>query len=325
VLDHSTERATGRKWKEAKETFAFARAHANIWLAPIKSKVALIYHTENVFAWQAQPQSTAFDFANEAHRFYYPFWRNGVQIDVISAESVLQQGGEFLHREYAIVLLPALMIVPEAFDTALEDFVRRGGSLWVGFRSDLKDENGQIRRQPSRLAALSGVSVEEIESLNAGQTVKLLDPKGSTSPFASVWREGVKIADKATTHAIFSYAEDDLFLGKAGLNLSAVTRKRGKATTMASSSSSSVVYVGAGVNEESLVSLASETLDEQGVDRLDVPKNPFLEQRIREDINGEQYVVDINHDSEPAATSRLGDDEMLQPYELRVTKRQLAQ
>ena len=45
--------------------------------------------------------------------------------------------------------------------------VGRGGSLWVGFRSDLKDHRtNRMRRAPSRLAQMAGVVVEEIESLN---------------------------------------------------------------------------------------------------------------------------------------------------------------
>lgn len=65
VLDHTTPVGTGRKWHEAKATFALARDHAPLWLAPIVAKVALLYDPDAVFAWQAQPQSTAFDFESE--------------------------------------------------------------------------------------------------------------------------------------------------------------------------------------------------------------------------------------------------------------------
>ena len=35
VLDHATPRGEGRKWREAQRTFALARAHAPLWLAPL--------------------------------------------------------------------------------------------------------------------------------------------------------------------------------------------------------------------------------------------------------------------------------------------------
>ena len=38
--------------------YALARDHEELWLAPIQARVALLYDMENIFAWQAQPQST---------------------------------------------------------------------------------------------------------------------------------------------------------------------------------------------------------------------------------------------------------------------------
>jgi beta-galactosidase len=65
VLDHYTPRGTGRKWKEAKELFSLARSAEDLWDAPIAAEVAVLYDQSNIFAWQAQPQSTAFDFTAE--------------------------------------------------------------------------------------------------------------------------------------------------------------------------------------------------------------------------------------------------------------------
>ena len=55
ILDHTTPRASGRKFNEAKELFALARAEERLWLAPIVARVALVYEIENLFAWQALP------------------------------------------------------------------------------------------------------------------------------------------------------------------------------------------------------------------------------------------------------------------------------
>jgi hypothetical protein len=54
--------------------------------------VALLYSSDSFFAWQAQPQSTAFDISTEAHRLYHPFWRQGLApIDVLSLPHLLTQ------------------------------------------------------------------------------------------------------------------------------------------------------------------------------------------------------------------------------------------
>jgi len=75
ILDHTTPRGTGRKWNEAKDVFTLARVHSSLWLTPMRASVLLLYSTDNIFSWQAQPQSMAFDFQTEAHWLYYPFWR----------------------------------------------------------------------------------------------------------------------------------------------------------------------------------------------------------------------------------------------------------
>ena len=116
--------------------YALARDHEELWLAPIQARVALLYDMENIFAWQAQPQSTAFDFATEAHRLYYPFWRNGVAVDVVSATRALgrdasAEAAAALLGRYRVLVLPALMIVPDADHTVavLESYVEAGGSI----------------------------------------------------------------------------------------------------------------------------------------------------------------------------------------------------
>ena len=44
------------------------------------------------------------------------------------------------------------MLVTDATVETLSKWVDAGGSLWVGFRADLKDERNQMRSAESRLA-----------------------------------------------------------------------------------------------------------------------------------------------------------------------------
>mmetsp|Transcript_20629 Transcript_20629/g.50638 ORF Transcript_20629/g.50638 Transcript_20629/m.50638 type:complete len:763 (+) Transcript_20629:99-2387(+) len=326
VLDHTTERGTGRKWAEAKETFALARAHASLWspasAAASPASVALLYSTDSVFAWQAQPQSTAFDPEVEAHRLYSPFWRNGVRVDVLAAERLLPSSAAALLARYRVLLLPALMIVPDGLVALLKGFVGLGGSLWVGFRSDVKDAGGRVRREASALATLSGVRVEEIEALNLGSFASVERANAtagagaggecsSSCARATVWREGLSVLepDRDATEVLFRYS--DRFFG--GLGLAAVTRKR------FAPGGGSATYVGAGVDPLALEPLASETLDEQGVERLGVPASAWLEQAVRTDAGtGKRYLVAINHGDEPA---ECADGATLEPYSVRIAER----
>ena len=56
----------GRACSEARAFFAMARAHASLLTAPIRAAVAVAYDTTAAVAWQGQPQSTTFDYTNEA-------------------------------------------------------------------------------------------------------------------------------------------------------------------------------------------------------------------------------------------------------------------
>jgi len=316
VLDHYTPRGTGRKWAEAKEVYALARDHEELWLAPIQARVALLYDMENIFAWQAQPQSTAFDFATEAHRLYYPFWRNGVAVDVVSATRALgrdasAEAAAALLGRYRVLVLPALMIVPDADHTVavLESYVEAGGSLWIGYRSDLKDPRSQIRRASSRLAQLAGVTIAEIESLNdpLTATVQLASDPTVTAE-ATVFREGVAIdssstsSEKSQAEAVWQY--DDSFFGAAGYV--AVTKR-------STDAGGEVVYVGAGLEPAALVSLATQTLARQGVQGAGVSDSDELEQVLRQDTRGNVFSIAINHGDVSATTS---DGTELAPYEV---------
>ena len=122
----------------------------------------------------------------EHHRLYFPYWLYGVTVDVISASrllsgilnpktennasedivaAIIKAAAGRLRERYDIILLPVPMLLPDAFPPLLEAFVALGGSVWISFRSDLKDETGKIRRSRSRLASLAGVKIEEFEAL----------------------------------------------------------------------------------------------------------------------------------------------------------------
>eukprot|EP00966_Prymnesium_polylepis_P078075 1810006-Prymnesium_polylepis.5 len=323
VLDHTTPVGTGRKWAEAKAIFALARNHAPLWLAPVVAKVALLYDPDSIFAWQAQPHSTAFDFTAEAARMHYGFWRHGVPIDVISTERTSGAAGRDSSRvadamidlsAYRILLLPAPMLVSDKLFSALSAFVQRGGSLWVGFRADLKDRpTNQMRRTSSRLAALAGVIVQEIESLNLPATVPLraADAKRTANHTASaaVWRDGLRIAPGSNATAVWDYADADFF---GGLRLHAVTHRR-------LASGGEVNYIGTGIEATALERLATSTLTLQRLGpglggEAAPPAQPVeVEELRRIDSSGQAWVVRINYASTAHRVPVAGGKEIILP------------
>jgi beta-galactosidase len=309
-LDHTTPRGTGRKWTEAKRLFQLARQNSEIWLAPVETEVAVLYDSDNIFAWQAQPQSNTFNFENEVHRVYYPFWRSGASVDVLSIRHILgdEKKESWLKSKYRVLVLPVPMLTNDSLLPLVEDFVKKGGSVWIGFRSDLKNEDGQIRRIPSRLAKLAGVEIVEIESLNSPKTATLQRVGSKGSATAVTWREGLQIIDGTPTKAVWQYTDN--FFG--GQGYAAVTQR-----DFNGSKGGEIVYIGTGIDEESLVPLATSSLERQGVRTAGIAANPNVEQMIRKDKSGKMWHVVINHGEESVSSDSIG---QLSPFEIRISK-----
>jgi len=51
------------------------------------------------------------------------------------------------------------MILSDDWVAAVEAFATKGGSVYIGYRADLKDSSNRVRRQVSRLATLAGVNI----------------------------------------------------------------------------------------------------------------------------------------------------------------------
>ena len=326
LLGHDASPGEGRRWGEAKAVFALARAHAPLWLAPPRPRVALLYGYDNIFAWQAQPQSTAFEFEREAGRLHRAFWRLGAAVDVVSARTWLASAS--LRARHAALLLPAPMLAGDALVDAAGAFARAGGSVWVGFRADVKDARGQILRAPSRLAALAGVRVAEFESLNEPVTATVRRSGGSDTATVAVWREGLVIPAGSAAESLWEY--DDSFFG--GLGYKAATRLRlpvpagGKAKH-----GGEVLYIGAGIDADALIPAAADTLAWQGLlpslpgrpataaaaAAAAAARSPLVEEVVRADQAGLRWLVQINHGGEPA--NATGGTE-LAAYEVAVSR-----
>mmetsp|Transcript_41314 Transcript_41314/g.108506 ORF Transcript_41314/g.108506 Transcript_41314/m.108506 type:complete len:244 (+) Transcript_41314:1482-2213(+) len=225
-------------------------------------------------------------------------------------ERLVNSSAEEIIGQYRVVVLPAPLIVHRAdiIVPLLSAFAELGGSVWIGFRSDIKDERSQMRRKASRLAELAGVFVEEIESLNTPTSYNLTGVAkqlGEGTASATVWREGLRILNGTNTSAIWAY--NDGFFGAQGF--AAVTRR----TTAAGGE---LIYVATGIDYEALVPLASASLAQQNVEHAGMSSSSQIEQMIRADSTGARWRIAINHG---AIVGTLAGGGELQPYEVRIT------
>lgn len=172
VLDADGERR--RKFYEVQDFFARLKPYEAVFAAPLHGRAALVFDYDSAAAWRVQPQSDAMDYEREAKGLYEPLWRRNLPVDVIPSDRDLSP--------YALVLVPAMVVMGEDFKRRLCDYVAQGGTAVLTFRSGWKDEDNNFpldRRLPAGLTGLVGAAVEEHESLLTGQSRGAASPDGA--------------------------------------------------------------------------------------------------------------------------------------------------
>ncbi len=96
--------------------------------APAPSPIALIFDYASAWAWTAQPQGADFDYFRLVFAAYRAARRSGLNIDILPAETADLSN-------YAVVLAPGLMTIPDTLKAALAGF---DGQALIGPRSGLK-------------------------------------------------------------------------------------------------------------------------------------------------------------------------------------------
>ena len=198
----------------------------------------------------------------------------------------------------------------------------------VGFRSDLKTTENQMRRTPSRLAALAGVEVAEIESLNTPLSCTVQAATGSSNPTHQPTAAPTPTPTPSLTATTPSptrpspptpspttqsptpvprasatvWREGLVIVNGSGaealwsydddffgtLGYHAVTR-------LQTPQGGDVVYVGTGIEAGALIPLAKQILDRKAIPWLAELENDECEQLLRTDLDGTPRKVVINH------------------------------
>ena len=212
------------------------------------------------------------DYKNEVYRLYRPFYENNINIDVIPSYV------DF--NEYKVLLIPTMIVFKPEVQHRIKEFVKNGGKVVFSFRTAIKDYYNNLtlgELNPSFYNDLIGGFVEEIESLQEGQYVKV---KG-INDFSGVEGSGTVFRDmlKTTTaESLFMY--DDEFYN----DLSAITLNKYGA--------GEAYYIGTGVDNNIMNIIAKKILSDANIEVIESEQGIEVVKRV---VNDEEYYFVMNH------------------------------
>ena len=161
VIDHAGHENT-RVFREVADLGACLKKLDRIVGSRTNSEVAVIYDVENFHglnqAQGFQMHNTKYDETLIKH--YYPFWKNGVCVDVIDSD--------YDFSAYKLLIMPMLYMIKPGVEERIERFVANGGTAVMTYASAMVNENDlcALGGFPSgRLKDVFGIWAEEIDTL----------------------------------------------------------------------------------------------------------------------------------------------------------------
>lgn len=151
----------GRRYREAAAT---AKDLHRLWptLAgtTVRTKVAMVYDYDSIWAFEAQPAYEGFKrYVDALLRFHVPLQKMGINADILAVD------GDY--SAYKVIIAPHLYVLPAKHARRLEEWVRAGGVLVTDVRAGVKDETGLIPMEtpPCALRAALGIEIPEYETV----------------------------------------------------------------------------------------------------------------------------------------------------------------
>lgn len=146
------------------------------------ARVAIVYSYEAQWMLREQPQGRNFSYIDQVFSAYRSLRELGLDIDIVGANADL--------ASYALVILPSMPYVPDAFAAALKAFQ---GTLLVMTRTGSRTRSHHIpdNLAPGPLADLLGIKVTRVESFRVGSAVPVTYDN-ETFRFDR-WREFVEV------------------------------------------------------------------------------------------------------------------------------------
>ena len=145
---------------------------------PYPAEVALVTDIDNVRNYKHQPLTDGLrfepaPFANVGYDVEIGTWYAGTNI--LNVNTHLIPSDQIVLENYKVIILPLYTMFDEGFIEKLEEYVRNGGILVLGYRAGIKEKNHWMlpKRTPGVFQKMAGLTVEKFEAIgNAKIKVK---------------------------------------------------------------------------------------------------------------------------------------------------------
>jgi len=164
-------------------------------------EVALLHSYDSRWAIDFQLHNRNYDQLEVLLSYYLPLREQRLSVDVVNASDDLSS--------YRLVMAPDLNLISPDLARKLLDYVERGGHLFLGPRSGMKDAQNALnpQRQPGLLAEALGGRVEQYYALDSPVPVS-----GDFGPStASLWAEQLSVRE-GDVHVLMQYGKSNGWL-----------------------------------------------------------------------------------------------------------------
>jgi beta-galactosidase len=269
-----------RRYEEVKQIGQeFAALSPELEGSKVVSPIAILYDYDSLWALETQPNvEQDFGYAAMAQRYDRALSRLGLNADVV--------GPKADWAGYKVIVAPSLHVLTSNLADRLEAFVQGGGTLIVGPRSGVKDEENAIVNEllPGLLRELAGCTVEEYDAFSDIAGLEMRVQSGVGQSYRALALADV-LAPEGDAWVLLTYA-DRYYTGRAA----AVAKQTGQGRC---------IYLGTVLDNAGTRDILRKWVAEPAsIPCLeDVPESIEVSRRIK----GEQrYTFYLNHSGEPA-------------------------
>ena len=264
----------------------------------VHGQVAVVFDWENYWSLEGCVGPTqGLHYPDEVHRFYRPFWRRNVPVDMVESTVDLAT-----LKQYRAVVAPTLIMVKPGVAQTLTQYVREGGTLITGYMSGIHNEFDLVVEggYPGPLRELCGLWVEEIDAIAPDAHIDVAI--GGRTVRGSIV---ASIIEPEGAQAIATYGGDDFYAGTPAATVHTVGEGR-------------VVFIGTALDAEGMSAVIDPVIDACGAETVDSPEGVEVMRRTADD--GTVFTTVINTAGRPVRWPHAlgGEDLDLAPFETRI-------
>lgn len=235
------------------------------------AEVAIVKSYDNLWSHQFQRHNSKFDYNELLYSYYKALIDNNVNMDIISCEQDFSK--------YKLILIPAFNLMREDLKDKIDAYVNNGGNLVITFRSGARRWNNSMTTEtlPGYFREISGIEVEEFDSLNQGRKVSIKGEFGKG--IASIWCDVINPI-KAEVLAVYN---EEYYIDKAAVTVNPYGKGK-------------VYYIGCDLDEEGMNNVIQYIISDTKVEKNAVKAVSGVEVVDRQK-SGKRYTFVLNHNN----------------------------